>query len=110
VEALPDEADEAARGAGLAEFAQHWRQSLTVVRANRFVASLPGPAGTRIPVSGLPLEGEEGMADLIACILHRRSRTAAYRLEVDRLEENADEPQWESLGAHEIESLTLIKK
>jgi hypothetical protein len=110
VESVPNETDESARSAGLSEFAQHWRSSLTVVRANRFVASLPGPSGTRYSVSELPLDDEEGMADLIACILHRRARTAAYRLEVDRLDDNADEPQWQSIGSHEIESLTLVKK
>ncbi len=110
IESLPDETDDATRGAGLADFAQHWRQSLTVVRANRFVASLPGPPGTRIPAAELPLEEEEGMADLIACILHRRSRSANYRLEVDRLDGDEDEPRWQTLGPHEIESLTLVKK
>jgi hypothetical protein len=74
------------------------------------VAALPGGAGTRFTVSDLPVEHGESMADLIACLLHSRSRQAAYRVEVDRLASDADEPQWSALAAHEIESLTLVKK
>ncbi len=110
IEPVEAEAGAAERAAGLAGFVQHWRQSLTVARANRFVATLPGGAGTRIPVSELPSDGNEDIADLIACLLHGRSRQAAYRVEVDRLAENADEPQWITLSGHEIETLTLVKK
>lgn len=110
IEPLAAEPDAAARQAGLEGFAQHWRQSLTVARANRFVASLPGGPGARWPVADLPVQDEEGLADLIACLLHSRSRQAGYRVETDRLTEDCDTPAWSTLGGHEIESLILVKK
>lgn len=110
IEPVEEEADATASGDKLAGFAQHWRQSLTVARANRFVAALPGGSGARIPASELPLDDEDAMADMIACLLHSRSRHAAYRLEVDRLLEDTDEPRWQAFAQHEIEWLTLIKK
>jgi hypothetical protein len=58
------------------------RNSLTVARANRFVAQLPGGKGARFASRDLPIRNEDDMDDVVALLLHAESSESRYRIEV----------------------------
>jgi hypothetical protein len=82
IEPLSDDATDQERATALAEIAANIRDSLNVMRANRFVDRLPGEQGTRISSAEMPLHNDEDIADLIACILHAGSRDARFIIDV----------------------------
>jgi hypothetical protein len=86
------------------------RDSLTVVRANRFVAGLPGGKGSRIPSDELPLRNEDDLADVIAILLHCESNEARYRVEVPHAAEDALQGRRSRHGVLEFDEFFVIKK
>ncbi|MCP5525108.1 MAG: hypothetical protein H7A46_26585 [Verrucomicrobiales bacterium] len=97
----------------LAELENTLRESLTVSRANGFVASLPGGRGARMDSVALLQErvlNDEDIADLVACLLHAGSADARYRVEVPRKEADADHGEFDRALNYRVERFTLIKR
>lgn len=109
-EAFEDNLDETDRASGLRDMERALRESLSVQRANLFVAGLPGGKGTRLPSNELPVTGDAGFADLIALLLHSESAEARYRLEIDRATDESREPELDPLPGCSVERFSLIKK
>lgn len=109
-EAFEDTADEGDREAGKAGMGKALRDSLTVQRANGFVKSLAGKKGARIPSGELRISGESGFTDLISLLLHAESAEANYRLEAERVMEEAKIPELDSLEGCQVERFSIIKK
>lgn len=97
----------------LAELESTLRESLTVSRANEFVAALPGGRGARVDSSTLLKErvlNDDDIADLVACLLHAGSADARYHVEVPRKEADADLGEFDRTLSYRVERFTLIKK
>jgi hypothetical protein len=97
----------------LAQLESNLRDSLTVSRANHFVAGLPGESGTALgsdEVLRRHVRTEEDVADLIACLLHARSADAQFELRVPRRDKEADEAKFDRKLQYRIERFLLVKK
>jgi hypothetical protein len=97
----------------LAQLAANIRDSLTVSRANRFVARLPGKRGSALSSQELLLEhvhNEEDMGDIIACLLHAKSLDADYEIKITRSEQDADSGNFDSKLRYRVERFTLLKR
>lgn len=112
IEPLEDE-DPRHADRALAQLENNMRDSLTVGRANRFVAALPGEKGAVWSSQEL-LRGhvrtDEDVAALIACLLHARSADARFELSVPRRESDSDEAEFDTKLQYRIERFTLVKK
>lgn len=89
------------------------RDSLTVGRANHFVAALPGEPGEAVAsdrLLGEFVHNDEDMASLIACLLHARSADARYRVEVPRDRTDTDRATFDSKLGYRVERFTLVKQ
>ena len=108
-----EEEDSAHADRALAQLESNLRDSLTVSRANHFIASLPGEAGSRWSSDDLlraHVHNDEDVADLIACLLHARSSDARFEILVPRREAEADAVEFDSKLQYRIERFTLVKK
>ncbi len=86
------------------------RDSLSVTRANHFIARLPGGKGARLSSVEFPVRNEEDLADLIAVLLHGESAEAHYRVESPRVIEEAEAVAHDRKETCEIERFFVIKK
>lgn len=86
------------------------RDSLSVTRANHFIASLPGGKGVRIGSEEFPVRNEDDLADLISVLLHAESADARYRVEVPRVAEETAEVIQDRKAFCQIERFFVIKK
>jgi hypothetical protein len=89
------------------------RDSLTVSRANHFIAALPGKSGTTWSSDELlrqHVHNDEDVADLIACLLHAQSADACFEIRVPRREAEADTGDFDTKLQYRIERFTLVKK
>lgn len=109
-EPFEDGASDADRDAGLHDMRRALRDSLSMQRANAFVASLPGGKGVRIACTDLPIGGEAGFTHLISILLHSESPEARYRLEAERVEHEETTPPVDVLDGCSIERFSIIKK
>ena len=97
----------------LAELESNLRDSLSVSRANHFIAALPGESGTTWSSEELlrqHVHNDEDVADLIACLLHARSADARFEVQVPRRETEADTGDFDTKLQYRIERFTLVKK
>ena len=104
----PNHADRA-----LAQLESNMRDSLTVSRANHFVATLPGATGAVWTSDALLREhvhNDEDVAHIIACLLHARSADARFEIQVHRRDAEADEGDFDRRIQYRIERFTLVKK
>ncbi|MEW6303786.1 MAG: Wadjet anti-phage system protein JetA family protein [Verrucomicrobiota bacterium] len=107
-DADPRQADRA-----MAQLESNLRDSLTVSRANHFIAALPGESGTAWSSDELVrrhVHNDEDVADLIACLLHARSADARFEVQVPRLDSEADAGEFDAKLQYRIERFTLVKK
>ncbi len=109
-EAFEDTAEDMDREMGLETMGRALRDSLSVLRANTFIASLKGGKGTRIASADLPVHGESGFTDLISLLLHSESAEARYRLVMDRAENEGQPPGLDALEGCMVERFSVIKK
>jgi hypothetical protein len=112
IEPLEDE-DPRHADRALAQLESNLRDSLTVSRANHFVADLPGDSGAALSSEEIlrrHVRTEEDVADLIACLLHARSADAQYELRVPRRDSEADDVQFDRKLQYRIERFLLVKK
>ena len=109
-DAFEDTVDDADRESGLRDMQRALRESLSVQRANAFVAGLPGGKGARIACAELPVADQGGLSDLIALLLHSQASDAGYRLEVARTLDETSNPELDPLPGCLVERFTIIKK
>jgi len=107
---VDDEITEMMRDLTKAQLGGAMRNSLTVARANRFVAQLPGGKGTRFASRDLPIRNEDDMDDLLAILLHAESTETRYRIEVPAAQEEGGPPEKDHKLTYNIDRFFLIKK
>jgi hypothetical protein len=108
-----EDSDPRQQDRALAQLGNTIRDSLTVSRANFFVAALPGKKGAKIDSSELlrdHVHNDEDIANLIACLLHARSADADFEIRVPRHETESDEGHFDAKLQYRIERFTLLKK
>jgi hypothetical protein len=96
-----------------AQLESNLRDSLTVSRANHFIANLSGESGASWSSDELlrqHVHNDEDVADLIACLLHARSADARYEVQVPRQETESDTSDFDTKLQYRIERFTLVKK
>lgn len=110
-EPIEDDVTEELRERSRRQMEAALRDSLTVARANRFIAALPGGKGSRISSADLPVRNEDDVADVIAILLHSESTEARYRVE------GPSNYDTDSVGAHherhgrlKLDTFFVIKK
>lgn len=108
--ALDDEVTDEERESAKRDMEKALRESLSVRRANEFVARLPGEKGARIPSAELPVASEEDLTEIIALLLHAESSDATYRLETSRGANPEEVPVRDRLPGAQVERFDLIKK
>lgn len=112
IEPLEDE-DPRYADRALAQLEGNLRDSLTVSRANHFIAALPGESGTTWSSDELlrqHVHNDEDVADLIACLLHAHSADARFEVQVPRVETEADTGGFDPKLQYRIERFRLVKK
>jgi hypothetical protein len=110
LEPVGDDVTESEVDEAMAELGANLRDTLNVIRANRFVERLPGGPGARTGLAGLPIRNDDDIADVIACLLHAGARDAAYRVETGRDAEDTSDPPRETRAGYAIEDFTVEKK
>ena len=106
---VDDEITEMMRDLTKAQLGGAMRNSLTVARANRFVAQLPGGKGTRFASGDLPIRNEDDLDDLLAILLHAESAESRFRVEVPA-QDNSGPPEQDHKLTYHIDRFFLIKK
>lgn len=112
IEPLED-SDSHQQDRALAQLERTMRDSLTVSRANHFVAALPGERGARLDSATLlrdHVHNDEDVANVIACLLHANSADARFRIETARGASDADAADFDQKLSYRIERFTLVKK
>jgi hypothetical protein len=94
----------------MAELGANLRDTLNVIRANRYVDRLPGSSGSRTALSDMPVSNDDDIADIIACLLHAGARDAAYRVESVRDADDTADPPKRVKAGYAIEDFSLEKK
>jgi hypothetical protein len=107
---VDDEVTEAMRDQAKAQLGGAMRNSLTVTRANRFVAQLPGGKGARFASQELPIRNEDDMDDLVALLLHAESSESRYRVEVPSAQDDAGPPERDRKLTYAFDRFFVIKK
>jgi hypothetical protein len=107
---VDDEISEAMRDHAKAQLGGAMRNSLTVARANRFIAQLPGGKGVRIASSDLPIRNEDDFDDVVALLLHAEAGESRYRVEVPSADNNATESKRDRKLAYHLDRFFVIKK
>lgn len=107
---LDDEVSEAMRDEAKAQLGGAMRNSLTVARANRFVATLPGGKGVRLSSSELPIRNEDDMDDVVAMLLHAESSESHYRIEVPSTQDPPGPSEQDRKLTYAFDRFSVIKK
>jgi len=107
---VDDEVSEAMRDQAKAQFGGAMRNSLTVARANRFVAQLPGGKGTRIASNDLLIRNDDDMDDVVALLLHAESAEARYRVEALSTNGDPTPPERDHKLTYHVDRFFVIKK
>ena len=107
---VDDEVSEAMRDYTKAQLGGAMRNSLTVARANRFVAQLPGGKGDRVASRDLPIRNEDDMDDLVAMLLHAESSESRYRIEVPSAHDDSGPPEKDHKLTYAFDRFFVIKK
>jgi len=103
---VEDAVTDSMRQDALAQLGGAMRNSLTVARANRLAARLPGGKGARIASADLPIETEHDIEDLLALLLHAEASAARYRIETTE----EDHSQKDRKLAYQFDRFFVIKK
>jgi hypothetical protein len=96
--------------AAMAELGSNLRDTLNVIRANRFVEGLEGGPGTRVGLADLPVRNDDDVADVIACLLHAGARDASYRVEAERDTGDTAAPGTATKAGYTIDNFVLEKQ
>jgi hypothetical protein len=107
---VDDEVNEKQRDQAKAQLGAVVRDSLTIVRANRFVEKLEGGKGARIPSTNVPVRNEDDLADMIALLLHAEAGEARYRIEVPRVKADLALAEFDQKLNYRLEKFFIIKK
>lgn len=93
----------------MAELGANLRDTLNVLRANRYVERLPGQKGSRTPLADLPVTNDDDVADIIACLLHAGARDAAFSLEAARTADDIPTPPTVLKAGYAIDDFSIEK-
>jgi hypothetical protein len=107
---LDDEISESMRDHAKAQLGGAMRDSLTVGRANRFIAQLPGGKGIRVASADLPVRNEDDFDDVVAILLHAEAAEARYRVEVPSAGAAETNPERDRKLSYLLERFFVIKK
>jgi hypothetical protein len=107
---VEDDISEAMLDAARAQLGNALRNSLTVARANRFVAQLPGGKGARICSQDFPLHNEDDLDDVLALLLHAEAAESRYRVEVPFVRGEAAILEQDHKLNYSIDRFFVIKK
>lgn len=107
---VDDEVSEAMRDLAKAQLGGAMRNSLTVARANRFVAQLPGGKGARFASRDLPIRNDDDMDDLVALLLHAESSETRYRIEVPTAHDDSGPAERDRKLTYTFDCFFVIKK
>jgi hypothetical protein len=107
---VDDDASEAMLDSTRAQLGSALRNSLTVARANRFVAQLPGGKGARISSHDFPVHNDDDLDDILAMLLHAESSESHYRVEVPSANDQAEPPEQDHKLNYRFDRFFVIKK
>ncbi|MGN6643139.1 MAG: Wadjet anti-phage system protein JetA family protein [Verrucomicrobiota bacterium] len=107
---IDDTVSDAMRDEAKAQLGGAMRNSLTVARANRFIAQLPGGKGARIASQDLPIRNEDDMDDVLALLLHAESGESRYRIEVPSIRDDLPPPERDHKLTYRFDRFFVIKK
>ncbi|MBL9042722.1 MAG: hypothetical protein JNM83_14030 [Myxococcales bacterium] len=110
VEPIDEELTPEDRDDALKEIENSLRESMNILRANRFVARLAGERGTKFDVTELPLENQQDVSDLVACLLYTGSRDSTFQIETVRAAADVSDPPQHVRAGYHIEGLVLEKR
>lgn len=110
VEVIDEELTAEDRDEALKEIENSLRESLNILRANRFVARLAGEKGAKFGLAELPLENQQDISDLVACLLYTGSRDATFQVETARVTADLSDPPLHVRAGYHIEALVLEKR
>jgi hypothetical protein len=108
-----EESDAHQQDRTLAQLEANIRDSLTVGRANRFVARLPLKRGSSLSSQHLlrdHVHNDEDIGDIIACLLHAKSLDADYEIRVPRSDADDDIADFDYKLRYQVERFTLLKR
>jgi hypothetical protein len=107
---IDDDVSEAMRDEAKAQLEGAMRNSLTVARANRFVAQLPGRKGARIASRDLPIRNEDDIDDVLALLLHAESGESRFRVEVPSVRDDPSPLETDHKLTYRFDRFFVIKK
>lgn len=107
---VDDDITEKMRDQAIAQLGGAMRNSLTIARANRFVAQLPGGKGSRFASLDLPIRNEDDMDDVLALLLHAESSESRYRVEVPSDLDDSAPPVKDHKLTYKLDRFFIIKK
>jgi hypothetical protein len=110
VEAIDEALTADDRNEALNEIENSLRESMNILRANRFVARLAGEKGSKFGVAELPLESQQDISDLVACLLYTGSRDSKFHIETTRTTSDVSNPPLHVSAGYHIEELVLEKR
>jgi hypothetical protein len=92
----------------LREMESNLRDSLTALRANRFIESIGMQSGEKLRSADLPVVTDDDIADLAAVLLHAESADVRYRISAAR--EASDEAGSTRKAGYLVEDFEIEKK
>lgn len=98
------------REACLREMEGNLRDSLTVLRANRFIEGVDFGGAGELLSSDLPIRTDDDLADVAAVLLHGESVDAVYRITTGREREEENEVAMDLKAGFQIERFEIRKK
>jgi hypothetical protein len=105
---IDDAPDEEAMEDCLREMESNLRDSLTALRANRFIESIGMQSGEKLRSADLPVVTDDDIADLAAVLLHAESADVRYRISAAR--EASDEAGSTRKAGYLVEDFEIEKK
>jgi hypothetical protein len=109
IQPMDQEPSETDQERALAELKTSIRNSLTVARANRFVEAVLPQRSSNILSEAIPIESDEALADVVACLLNTGTKDANYFIDPAR-DHGADKDGFDPKWTHLIERFLLSRK
>jgi hypothetical protein len=109
IEPIDDESSDLQQQNAMLQLQAAIRNSLTVARANRFVEQILPQQNSSILSKDIPLDDDEDLADVIACLLNAGTKDARYRIELAR-HSTVSKDEFDAKVTHLIERFELRRK
>jgi len=109
IEPIDDESSDLQQQNAILQLQAAIRNSLTVARANRFVEQILPQQNTSILSTEIPIDDDEDLADVIACLLNAGTKDARYRIELARHSTDSKD-EFDAKFTYLIERFELSRK